>query len=60
MALRVYDSGSDSLIYLNEVFGKTAVYYSINLVGKTIKNMLSDVNEWVKLNNDFLRVYILI
>ena len=56
-ALGEYESESDSLIYLEEVFGKATAYYSNNLDGKTIKNMLPDVNEGVKLNNDFLRVY---
>ena len=56
-ALGEYESESDSLIYLEEVFGGTTAYYSNNLDGKTIKNMLPDVNDGVKLNNDFLRVY---
>ena len=56
-ALGEYESESDSLIYLEEVLGRLTTYYSNTLNGKTIKNMLPDEKDGVKLNNDFLRVY---
>lgn len=56
-ALGEYSMESDSLIYLEEVFGNITSYYSNSLYGKNVNNFLPDQNNGIKLNSNFIRAY---